>query len=81
MKKLLLTLIIGLCLGNSTIAQEPAKTAHRKSNPILPTAKPGNNAAKVEAKEARAKALDAGKAIQVSPAQVPKATEVADKSN
>ncbi len=78
MKKILLTLIAGFCLGSVAMAQEPSKTAKRKANPISLTATPTNNAAKERAKEAKAKALDAGKATKGSPAQVSKASEVAE---
>ena len=62
MKKILLTLMVGFCVGGMATAQEPSKVAKKKSAVAPKAMVAGNDAAKVQAKEARAKAFESGKA-------------------
>ena len=83
MKKILLTLFVGFVFGGAAIAQDATKATKKKLPAATSTSSP-EYAAKVKAKEEKAKAYDATNSVPVapvSPAQNSKAALVAPKSN
>ena len=76
MKKVLLTFFIGLCIGSVATAQDPAKATKKKA--LKTTIAPDYS--KVYPKEARAKAIEAGKPVPAV-AEKAKAPVAAEKAN
>jgi hypothetical protein len=64
MKKLVLTLIAGFCIGGMAFAQEPSKVARKKAAtpPVRISSAPEEVAKRDQAKIARAKAAQSEKA-------------------
>ena len=81
MKKILLTLIAGFCFGSLAMAQEPAKAAKKKAKQTSVSATPANDAAKVQAKEAKAKAYESGSAAPTAQSDKFSKAPVAKKAN
>ncbi|HRD57137.1 MAG TPA: hypothetical protein PK504_03765 [Ferruginibacter sp.] len=85
MKKLLLTSLAAFCFVSLALAQEPAKLAKKKSALKTPAnrASSAEYAEKVREKEARAAAIEAGKAVAPvnKDAKAAKAKLAVDKAN
>lgn len=71
MKKILLTLVVGFCFGGVAIAQDPAKAAKKKALKTSLSATSPENAARLKAKEARAKAIESGTAAPAAKSTKP----------
>lgn len=83
MKKLLLTSVVAFCFGGIALAQAPAKVARKKA-PLKTTMAKSQNAqyeARVKEKEARAKAIEEGKAVPQTSATKPKNLAVDKQAN
>ena len=73
--------MVGFCLGGAATAQEPSKVAKKKSAIAPKALVAGNDAAKVQAKEAKAKAIESGKAVGAAPAKTSKAALASENAN
>jgi len=65
MKKILLTLVAGFCLSGLAMAQDPAKAANAKKKTAKATTD-ATTAARLKAKEEKAKAIESGNAAPQS---------------
>lgn len=76
MKKILLTLTVGICCVGIAGAQDPTKAAKKKSAKVALASPAADATAKAKAKEARARAIESGQSATFS-----KESTVAPKAN